>query len=66
MSVYFSCQYDMIQVQTVRFQSERAALFYDMLLFGKGTTTLIYCHSFQEVQIRACDAITNALNFSNK
>lgn len=30
------------------------------------TTTSIYCHAFQEAQIRACDAITNVLGFAKK
>ncbi|MBR3446216.1 MAG: hypothetical protein IKH27_00195 [Oscillospiraceae bacterium] len=37
-----------------------------MLLFDKRTTTSIYCHAFQEAQIRACDAITNVLGFAKK
>ncbi|MBR1751983.1 MAG: tyrosine-type recombinase/integrase, partial [Ruminococcus sp.] len=31
-----------------------------------GTTTSIYCHTFQQAQARAGDAIANVLDFSKK
>ncbi|WP_296587291.1 hypothetical protein [Ruminococcus sp.] len=37
-----------------------------MLLFGKGTTTSIYCHVFQQAQARAGEAIANVLDFKKK
>lgn len=37
-----------------------------MLLFGKGTTTNIYTHVFEEANARAADAITSVLDFSKK
>ena len=37
-----------------------------MLPFGKGTTTTIYCHTFQQAQARAGDAIAKVLDFKKK
>lgn len=34
-----------------------------VLLFGKGTTTSIYCHVFNQAQARAGDAIASVLDF---
>ncbi len=35
-----------------------------VLLFGKGTTTSIYCHVFNQAQARASEAIASVLDFN--
>ena len=36
-----------------------------VLLFGKTTTLSVYSHMFQEYQVKACDAVANALKFNS-
>ena len=36
-----------------------------VLLFGKTTTLSVCRHMFQEYQVKACDAVANALKFNS-